>query len=776
MHDQQSVNRRQLNKMASASAGWVLVLLTLQACQVCQGTITVNEIEEDVFEVFVSGIKIFQHNKSSPMLYMGQGQTEFQQSGGYFHVQDHLSSRIPLPYAIIYSAEHPFDIELYIDYYHYLRFELHEDDQHALALRVTDFAGHVDRLWLRMVADPGERVYGGGEQFSHLDLRGRSFPVWSREQGVGRNKSTLTTFLADQERGGEGGDYHTTYFPQPTYISTRGYYLHHDGPDYAILDFSQPGFHELCVMAERSNISRGRVLIQNGSDATDLVRHLSDFLGRQPPLPKWIHDGAILGLQGGTKKVRDSVTRAEEYRVAISGVWMMDWSGALTTSVGQKSFWNWQWNETHYPGLPTLISDLQRKGIRALGYVNPHLHTEAPLFAVAEEHGYFVKDSSNQTFLSDFGEFYGGTIDLTNPDAFKWYKNEVIRRNMIDLGLGGWMADLGEYLPAREVLFHSGQTGGELHNQWPVLWARLNREAVEEAGKLGEVVFWMRSGFSGSGNHSLLMWAGDQNVDWSLSDGLPSTLTASLSLAMSGLTLTHFDIGGFTTFASYTPPLVRSEELLLRSAEMAVFSPVFRTHEGSQPWANVQYYSSRGTLLKFARLSRMFAAIKNYTSHVVTTSSQTGLPAQRPLFLNYPADQACYDIRYQYLYGDALLVAPVLQPDVTSHQVYLPEDPETPWVFLWDESMIVMGGRTVTVAAPLGQIPVFYRSVSPFASLFRAAASEPLVNAPAYVPKVPEPGRDPGCEVPHGGNGGASARPGFGCVLLLWVVAKIVLV
>ena len=76
------------------------------------------------------------------------------------------------------------------------------------------------------------------------------------------------------------------------------------------------------------------------------------------------------------------------------------------------------------------------------------------------------------------------------------------------------------------------------------------------------------------------MWAGDQNVDWSLSDGLASTLTAALSMGISGVALTHFDIGGFTTFASYTPPLVRTEQLLLRSAEMAVFTPVFRTHEG----------------------------------------------------------------------------------------------------------------------------------------------------------------------------------------------------
>lgn len=78
------------------------------------------------------------------------------------------------------------------------------------------------------------------------------------------------------------------------------------------------------------------------------------------------------------------------------------------------------------------------------------------------------------------------------------------------------------------------------------------------------------------------MWAGDQNVDFSMSDGIASTVVAALSMGMSGVGLTHFDIGGFTTFASYNPPLVRTEECLLRSAEMAVFTPVFRTHEGEK--------------------------------------------------------------------------------------------------------------------------------------------------------------------------------------------------
>ena len=73
----------------------------------------------------------------------------------------------------------------------------------------------------------------------------------------------------------------------------------------------------------------------------------------------------------------------------------------------------------------------------------------------------------------------------------------MVKKNIIDFGFSGWMADFGKYLPVHGVFFHSGQSAQELHNEWPVLWARLNREAVEESGKLGEVVFWMRAGYSG---------------------------------------------------------------------------------------------------------------------------------------------------------------------------------------------------------------------------------------------------------------------------------------
>ncbi|KAK7503683.1 hypothetical protein BaRGS_00005222 [Batillaria attramentaria] len=445
--------------------------------------------------------------------------------------------------------------------------------------------------------------------------------------------------------------------------------------------------------------------------------------------------------------MRGYLTQAEAYSIPVSGVWIQDWVGRITTSFGRRLFWDWHWNQEQYPDLPAEISRLREKGIRVLGYINPYLHQEGELFKVADANGYFVKNTTNQTYISDFGEFYCGTIDLTNPAAYDWYKNDVIKKNMIEFGFGGWMADFGEYLPAEGVEFYSGQHPEELHNEWPVLWAKLNREAVEESGKLGDVMFWMRAGYSGTGNYSLLMWAGDQNVDFSLSDGIASTVPAALSMGVSGVGLTHFDIGGFTTFAAFTPPLVRTEQCLLRSAEMAVFTPVFRTHEGNQPRNSVQFYSSRSTMTKFARLARMFASLQNYRRHVVNLTATTGLPAQRPLFLHYPSDPQSYDVTYQYMFGPDLLVAPVYLPDVESWDVYLPPDPEATWVFLWDGSArMTSGGQTVKVSAPLGQPPVFYRNTSVFVPDFMQLTAEPLVDIPPYIPDdyfKPDAGAEP---------------------------------
>jgi alpha-glucosidase len=95
-------------------------------------------------------------------------------------------------------------------------------------------------LWLRILAEPGEHVWGGGEQMSYFDLKGRHFPLWTSEPGVGRDKSSEITFKADA-MGKAGGDYWNTNYPQPTYVSSRKYALHLETTAYSAFDFRHLG-------------------------------------------------------------------------------------------------------------------------------------------------------------------------------------------------------------------------------------------------------------------------------------------------------------------------------------------------------------------------------------------------------------------------------------------------------------------------------------------------------------------------------------------------------
>lgn len=439
-----------------------------------------------------------------------------------------------------------------------------------------------------------------------------------------------------------------------------------------------------------------------------LLEKLTALLGRQPELPDWVYDGVILGIQGGTEVCQKKLDVMREHGVKVSGIWAQDWEGRRVTSFGKRLMWNWRWDSELYPELDKRIPQWKKEGVRFLGYINPYVAIEKELYAEAAEKGYLTKDYNGEDYQVEFGEFYAGVVDLTKPEAYDWYKN-VIKKNLIEFGLDGWMADFGEYLPTDTVL-HNGVDAEIMHNAWPALWAKCNYDALVETGKLGEILFFMRAGYTGSQKYSVMMWAGDQNVDWSLDDGLASVIPAALSLAMTGHGLHHSDIGGYTTLFD----MKRNKELLMRWCEFCAFTPLMRTHEGNRPDDNWQFDHDIETISQFARMSHIFVALKPYIKQAVKFNSQSGLPVMRPLFLHYEDDAQTYSLKYQYLFGRDLLVAPVYEEGRTDWSLYLPQDN---WINLWTGEPHA-GGCEVTVAAPMGQPPVFYRADSEWAELF----------------------------------------------------------
>lgn len=119
---------------------------------------------------------------------------------------------------------------------------------HDAGLTITAQDPTCNRLYIAFHAEAGEAVWGGGEQLSYLALNGRRFPMWTSEPGVGRDKSTTLTQQMDAA-GMAGGDYWTTNYPQPTFLTSRWFAVHLDASCFSVLDFADPVAHRVEVWA-----------------------------------------------------------------------------------------------------------------------------------------------------------------------------------------------------------------------------------------------------------------------------------------------------------------------------------------------------------------------------------------------------------------------------------------------------------------------------------------------------------------------------------------------
>jgi sulfoquinovosidase len=658
---------------------------------------------DDGFVLLVQGRELLRHGAGASAVRCGTGQPDITMVRGNFRIEDEarwaeglrVGALSPDQVSLVTAEGQPALA---------LRLQRPDDTSGAatvLQIEAADAA--CNRLWLGLAALPDEHVWGGGEQMSYLALNGRRFPMWTSEPGVGRDKTSRLTQLMDQQ-GMAGGDYWTTNYPQPTFLTSAGLGVHVTTEAYSELGFEDPAVHGIEVWSGAVEIE-----LYGADTPAGLVAQFARRFGTPAPLPDWAIGGAIIGLKAGA----DSFARLAAIRAAgvpVRGLWCEDWVGVRQTSFGRRLFWDWQWSAARYPDLPRQIAELKREGIAFLGYVNPYLAVDGALYGEARALGLLaLRLDSDEPYHVDFGEFDAAVVDFTNPAACDWFAEEIIARRMLDFGLEGWMADFGEYLPVDLRLF-DGSDPMEAHNRWPVLWARVNADGIARRGKTGQATFFMRAGFCGVQAHCPLLWAGDQSVDFSRHDGINTVITAALSAGLVGNRVSHSDVGGYTSLHG----VVRTQELLLRWMELAAFTPVFRSHEGNRPDDNLQLDSTPELLAHCAAFARVHRALAPYVRTVLDEGQASGLPAQRALFLDFPQERATWTCQDQYLYGPDLLVAPVVEAGAQARTVLLPG--AASWVHLWSGAHVPPGVHQV--AAPLGEPPVFYRPESPWRDLF----------------------------------------------------------
>lgn len=555
-------------------------------------------------------------------------------------------------------------------------------------------------------------VHGFGEQFTDFNLDGRLLPIVVREQGVGRGEQPLT-FLADLTNNGAGGTETMTYAAWLSWVTgdLRGVRFDPDAPEShapAVADLRSPDGIGVDVYAPAMSAE-----LSAANSPLELISTQQSGIDR-PELAAWAHSGAVIGIQGGSEKVRETIASLRADGAEIAGVWLQDWTGQRTTSFGDRLWWTWQLDVQRYPDWPELIAELDRAGIAVTTYVNPFVvdpsgRSPSPardLFAESTEAGYLVTDSTGAPYALDQGGFDAYLIDLTNPAARDWFA-DVIAQEVLAHGVRGFMADFAEGLPFDAVL--EDGVARLAHNEWPGLWAETVSEACDRAGQ-PDCVRWFRTGSLGMDALAPMFWNGDQLVTFAEQDGLASVLAGTFSAGVSGWPLVHSDIGGYTSINAVVKNYVRTPELLARWAELAAFSPMMRTHEGNRPGENLQVYSDSRTRSDFARATQIFSALSDYRAEVIAQATDTGIPAIRPMWLMAPGTPAA-DATAQFFFGDSILVAPVLAEGEPQVEVAFPPGE---WQHLLTGA-VYDGDEAVNVEAPLGTPAAFIKTSDPWA-------------------------------------------------------------
>lgn len=569
-----------------------------------------------------------------------------------------------------------------------------------------------------------EGLYGLGARKDSFDQRGLLRNVWTEEQNASDERVEPVTCPT------LGCDYtfpngaQAAYLVQPSLHGSRGWTAWTPQTELSRLDLA----------ASRSEAVRWAVAaptldlrLAGGGLERSAGAHTAD-VGRAPAPPAWVYEPWVDVInEGEGEAAPNGGGFSGGQRVRDDLLAIVEQSRAKGLPVGVLGVEGWQ----SVPDGPALFTDLRRRGYRLSAYWNPFHSPGNPQYDDAAARDLFIEDPLGlpYAFVNNRGaRTYA--IDWTKPGAQQWWDEQLARS--MDLGFEGWMHDFGEFV-TEGMRFADGTPPETMHNRYPVLLhaaARSTADRYAAAHPGFEPFFYVRSGFDGVQRSTGSVFPGDETTDWAQGSGIPSVVPAMLNLALGGFPTFTTDVGGYFDFvAPRTTP-----ELLARWGQLAALTPVMRVHDSTQKTALYPHDLEGAELDAYRRYARLKSRLAPLVDALTRQAAAgNGVGPVRPLVLADPSAEA-RSIDDQWLLGDDLLVAPVLEPAATSRSVYLPTGASWQPVRVDDDGALVPagaaldGGRRLDVAVTLADIPLFTRVPT------TRAAPAPVAGAPSEVP------------------------------------------
>jgi len=380
-------------------------------------------------------------------------------------------------------------------------------------------------------------------------------------------------------------------------------------------------------------------------------------------------------------------------KIPVSAVSLEDWQGWRGRETEKAVDWHCYPDETLYPDFKNWIKSLNDRGIKVLGTINTFVSVDPDsiMYREAHKNGYFLKHNDGSDYVSTRNGVSNYTycqIDLTNQNAYDWLK-DLIFKNMVQNGFSGWLADYGEYTPL-DAVCESGDIV-KYHCELPVLWAKLNRELIEDTGHSNDFYVAHRSAGYGSGKYANSFWTSSKNVVINQYQEIEKAIIGILNAGMSGMLVTHT-----------TCNLPQDTEALSRWCEFCAFSSMFRTTAVFQSQKNEYLGNEEYKII--SELAQIHEKLSGYLKITEKKAVNTGLPMMHPLFLQFPDDKQSWNIDSQYMLGDSLMIAPVVKKQNKKMHVWLPAGK---WQHIWSKKVYSSTGIFIQISTPLGKPPVF---------------------------------------------------------------------
>jgi len=518
---------------------------------------------------------------------------------------------------------------------------------------------------------PDEVLYGGGARALGMNRRGHRLHLYNKAHYGYETRSELMNYTL------------------PIVMSSNMYAVHFDNAPIGYLDLDSK--KENTITYETIS-GRKTYQVITGDSWLDLIDNYTDLTGKQPLPPRWAF-GNFSSRFGyhSQQEVESTVERFFQEEIPVDAV-IIDiyWFGKdIKGHMGNLEFL-----KDSFPNPELMIENLKKKGIKTILVTEPFILSTSNRWQEAVDKNVLAKDSVGQPFKFDFYFGNSGIIDIFDNNAKKWFWN--IYKELAEMGVDGIWGDLGEPEAHPAGIIHATGTADELHNIYGHDWARLVYEGYQTDFPDKRPFILMRSGFSGSQRFGLIPWSGDVSRSWG---GLQSQNEIALQMGMQGLGYMHSDLGGFGGANL-------DDELYTRWLQFGVFQPIFRPHAQEEVPSEPVFREFQTKAFAKQSVDLRYKLLPyNYT--LAFENNQTGAPFMRPLFFEEPDSKLLGNEDDFYLYGNDLLVAPIVKSDVREKEVYFPK--KNNWFDFYTGEKY-QGGKTEMVSTHIDRIPTFVRA------------------------------------------------------------------